>query len=694
MATGTKVENFYAQFGADFKELLSEFKKAERETGKFRSTMSRDLNAAQAAIDKFGASVKGAMLGLVGGLTLGKLTQMTRQTLEWADSTKTLADRLGTSAESIQELTFAGREVNITAQEMTKGLSEFAVKVAEAGSGKGRGVVAFQELGISLRGVGGEVKNLDQLLDEFANKIQQFDRPSQLALAKSFFGDEGALKFLDLLGQGKVKIDDLRKAAREAGVVLSNELIARGEELNKKVELLTDQVSSSLRQAFLELGPVIEGSLKVLLSFLRETKEFVAWLKGQNPDAFKGRWAIQPAPPPGAKSFMDLRTGARVTQIPLTPEFEEGRPLHDETVTDRNELARRERTAQVGTRVANLSGAGASQAETFRKLMEDLRTKTEQATAALDPYRAAIADLDGKLLKLKATETQETIAHAEFKRAWDAAGTKALKEFGAESEQLAKLAAAEAAGRRDLVAVLELEFAMRQKFGAQFVETNKVQIEAAARQRFQIEEQARLQKEAMAELEGIAREVATTMLGNFGEFFEKGKNGWDVLRDRALSALNMIQNKLAELALNDFMRLLGFDTKGPGLGGIGGLLGGLLGIGGGDAAAAGATAAGFIPAFAEGGRPSVGMPSLVGEKGPELFVPDTAGTIVPNSRMGGVTYIDARGADQSALARLEQIVRSQGREMRHWQASERPRVLGHVSDGKRRGGSFADTMGG
>jgi tape measure domain-containing protein len=34
-------------------------------------------------------------------------------------------------------------------------------------------------------------------------------------------------------------------------------------------------------------------------------------------------------------------------------------------------------------------------------------------------------------------------------------------------------------------------------------------------------------------------------------------------------------------------------------------------------------------AFAEGGIPPIGRPSLVGEKGPELFVPNTSGTIVP-----------------------------------------------------------------
>ncbi len=37
--------------------------------------------------------------------------------------------------------------------------------------------------------------------------------------------------------------------------------------------------------------------------------------------------------------------------------------------------------------------------------------------------------------------------------------------------------------------------------------------------------------------------------------------------------------------------------------------------------------------FADGGRPIVGKTSIVGEKGPELFVADTPGTIVPNDKL-------------------------------------------------------------
>jgi len=59
------------------------------------------------------------------------------------------------------------------------------------------------------------------------------------------------------------------------------------------------------------------------------------------------------------------------------------------------------------------------------------------------------------------------------------------------------------------------------------------------------------------------------------------------------------------------------------------------------------TASNF-PGFADGGRPPVGRASIVGERGPELFVPDRAGTIIPNNAMGGamnvVVNVDASGS--------------------------------------------------
>jgi len=44
--------------------------------------------------------------------------------------------------------------------------------------------------------------------------------------------------------------------------------------------------------------------------------------------------------------------------------------------------------------------------------------------------------------------------------------------------------------------------------------------------------------------------------------------------------------------------------------------------------------------FANGGRPPLNRPSIVGERGPELFVPDRPGTIVPNGEAGGAITVN------------------------------------------------------
>ena len=93
--------------------------------------------------------------------------------------------------------------------------------------------------------------------------------------------------------------------------------------------------------------------------------------------------------------------------------------------------------------------------------------------------------------------------------------------------------------------------------------------------------------------------------------------------------LNKIADRFLDLALNQglFGSILG--SKGDKGGGLLGALG----------------------LFANGGRPPVGKPSIVGEKGPELFVPRSSGTIVPNNKLGGggtnnvVVNVDASGSD-------------------------------------------------
>ena len=88
------------------------------------------------------------------------------------------------------------------------------------------------------------------------------------------------------------------------------------------------------------------------------------------------------------------------------------------------------------------------------------------------------------------------------------------------------------------------------------------------------------------------------------------------------NVLNRIRDKIIDAQLDrlvgGFSDAFSAGARGGQRKGIGGFLGGLIG-----------------GLFANGGRPPVGKASIVGERGPELFVPKVAGTIIPNNAIGG-----------------------------------------------------------
>jgi hypothetical protein len=65
--------------------------------------------------------------------------------------------------------------------------------------------------------------------------------------------------------------------------------------------------------------------------------------------------------------------------------------------------------------------------------------------------------------------------------------------------------------------------------------------------------------------------------------------------------------------------------------------------------------------YAEGGRPTPGETAIVGENGPELFVPDVPGTIIPRRKAGSPydpfieTHARRAGVDPALMRRIMQI---------------------------------------
>ena len=75
----------------------------------------------------------------------------------------------------------------------------------------------------------------------------------------------------------------------------------------------------------------------------------------------------------------------------------------------------------------------------------------------------------------------------------------------------------------------------------------------------------------------------------------------------------------------------------------------------------GLTALGGLTGFAEGGDPPINKPALVGEEGPEVFVPKTSGTIIPNDILKDKTFKlsgrskDLIGGNKQFLSGIQKI---------------------------------------
>ena len=119
--------------------------------------------------------------------------------------------------------------------------------------------------------------------------------------------------------------------------------------------------------------------------------------------------------------------------------------------------------------------------------------------------------------------------------------------------------------------------------------------------------------------------------------------------------INLISTDLAKSIINDMLKIELRAQEMKLFQAMGGL-GGLFGFGGSSDVSGISTAQWQSGAFASGGTFGGGTPMLVGENGPELFIPPSAGSIVPNNSMGNmasassvvynISAVDARSFQQ------------------------------------------------
>lgn len=179
------------------------------------------------------------------------------------------------------------------------------------------------------------------------------------------------------------------------------------------------------------------------------------------------------------------------------------------------------------------------------------------------------------------------------------------------------------------------------------------------------------------ENDNLARELGFTFQSAFEDAILRGEKLRGVLAGIAQDIARIILRQTVTNPLANFV-----------MGGLSSALGGLFGgSGAGDIRGpGGSTTVPFGGPRALGGPVEAGSAYLVGEEGPELFMPGASGRIIPNGQTGGTTVHQtiniSVGVAQTVRAELAALM-----------PAIKKQTVDAVADARMRGGSFAAAMG-
>jgi len=241
----------------------------------------KKLDKTEEKVSSLKKGLKAAAIG-VGGLYTG-LIALTKSTATYADRVAKQSLALGMSAETFQELEHAADLSGASMDHMRMAWVGLTRHAGEASKGNKTSKKLFDELGISITDSEGKLKSVDVLLEESADGFKRMDDDtSRAALAMKLFGESGA-NLLPMLNSGTQGIRDMRKEARDLGVV-SNKQAATAEAFNDSLT----RVNRILRVLKTSIGfalmPVIEDLSKQFLAWWTVNKDIVkervdVWVK-------------------------------------------------------------------------------------------------------------------------------------------------------------------------------------------------------------------------------------------------------------------------------------------------------------------------------------------------------------------------------------------------------------------------------
>lgn len=234
------------------------------------------------AFDK-GMTDAGKAIAVVaaGAATAGAaIFAFTSKIAEQNDALGKLAQIIGVTSQSLNELGFVAQLNGGSVNAMSTSLENLAKTSSEAARGMGAGVEAFGMLGVSVIGAGGGIKKADDLLLDVADSVARLNSQSQKLELLNKLGIDSSL--LLTLEQGSAAIKRQRQEAEELGFVLDKDATSSAAKFNDEMLRVATVVKGISSAIGTKLMKQITPMIKAFLEWFKANKEIIK----QNLNAF------------------------------------------------------------------------------------------------------------------------------------------------------------------------------------------------------------------------------------------------------------------------------------------------------------------------------------------------------------------------------------------------------------------------
>lgn len=233
------------------KEVVDAFRKIQAEsekTGRVGAGGLNKLKDAAAGLARILPALSFA--ALAGGITL-----LVKRTLEAADNFSKLSQKTGVAVETLSAYAHGAELSGISTEELATGLGRLARLASDASRGLESAERPFRALGIEFKDARGNLRPLDELLGDVADRFAGMaDGTKKAALAQELFGKSG-LELIPFLNLGRAGLAELKAAAERLGLVLSKEAAEAAAKFQDSLGNLQAVLTGAGRTLLAELLP-------------------------------------------------------------------------------------------------------------------------------------------------------------------------------------------------------------------------------------------------------------------------------------------------------------------------------------------------------------------------------------------------------------------------------------------------------